>query len=72
MFDTLRCDEIGMVLTEGFAMTPAASVSAGSTSRIRRPVLQCRARIGDDQLKDYAARSGRSEDDLRRALAPVL
>ena len=28
--------------------------------------------IAEDQLKDYAARSGRAEVELRRALAPSL
>jgi 5-methyltetrahydrofolate--homocysteine methyltransferase len=29
-------------------------------------------RIGEDQVADYARRSGRGQDDLRRALASVL
>ncbi len=71
LFDTLRAEEIGMELTEHFAMMPASSVSGFYFSH---PLADYFAvgRIGEDQLKDYAARAARDEDELRRVLAPVL
>ena len=71
LFDTLGCDEIGITLTESFAMHPASSVSGFYFSHPQAQYFNV-GPVGDDQLKDYAARSGRSEDELRRALGSVL
>jgi 5-methyltetrahydrofolate--homocysteine methyltransferase len=71
MFDVLRCEEIGMVLTEGYAMMPAASVSGFYLSHPQASYFNV-GPIGADQVKDYAARSGRDEKELRRALAQLL
>ena len=71
MFDLLQCEEIGMVLTEGYAMMPAASVSGFYLSHPQASYFNV-GPIGADQVKDYAMRSGREEKDLRRALAPLL
>ena len=71
MFDLLQCEEIGMVLTEGYSMMPAASVSGFYLSHPQASYFNV-GPIGADQVKDYAMRSGREEKDLRRALAPLL
>ncbi|MFP5462468.1 MAG: vitamin B12 dependent-methionine synthase activation domain-containing protein, partial [Gammaproteobacteria bacterium] len=71
LFDTLRAEEVGMALTESYAMTPAASVSGFYFSHPASSYFNV-GTIGEDQLKDYASRSGRDEDELRRALFPVL
>jgi 5-methyltetrahydrofolate--homocysteine methyltransferase len=71
LFDALRAEEIGMGLTEHFAMMPASSVSGFYFSHPLSAYFAV-GRIGEDQLKDYAARAGRDEEELRRALAPVL
>ncbi|MFO1199267.1 MAG: methionine synthase [Burkholderiaceae bacterium] len=71
LFDALGCEEIGMTLTESFAMTPAASVSGFYLSHPQAQYFNV-GRIGDDQLSDYARRSGRDEAELRTALASVL
>ncbi|MEB2351038.1 MAG: methionine synthase [Burkholderiaceae bacterium] len=71
LFDTLRAEEIGMGLTEHFAMMPASSVSGFYFSHPLADYFSV-GRIGEDQLKDYAARAARDEDELRRVLAPVL
>jgi 5-methyltetrahydrofolate--homocysteine methyltransferase len=71
MFDVLRCEEIGMGLTESLSMMPAASVSGFYFSHPQAQYFSV-GRIGEDQLKDYAHRSGRDESDLRRALASSL
>jgi 5-methyltetrahydrofolate--homocysteine methyltransferase len=71
MFKLLQCDDIGMSLTESLAMMPAASVSGfylGHPDSVYFNV----GKIGDDQLKDLAARRGVAEKDLQRLLAPNL
>ena len=52
-------------------MTPASSVSGFYFSHPASSYFNV-GKIGADQLADYAARAGRDEDELRRALAPVL
>jgi len=57
LFELLRAPELGIELTESFAMTPAASVSGlyfGHPSAKYFTV----GRIGRDQVEDYARRSG--------------
>ncbi|MCM5571348.1 methionine synthase [Burkholderiaceae bacterium FT117] len=71
MFDAMRCEEIGITLTESLAMDPAASVSGFYLSHPRAEYFNV-GPIGEDQLRDYAARSGRREDELRGALASLL
>jgi 5-methyltetrahydrofolate--homocysteine methyltransferase len=71
LFDYLRCEAVGITLTEHFAMSPAASVSGFYLSHPQAQYFNV-GPIGADQLADLARRTDRSEDDLRRALAPVL
>jgi len=71
MFDVLQAQDIGMVLTESYAMHPAASVSGFYFSHPQSQYFSV-GLIGEDQLRDYVARSGRSEQDVRRSLAPVI
>ncbi len=71
LFDALRAEEVGMALTEHFAMMPASSVSGFYFSHPASTYFSV-GRIGEDQLKDYVARAGRDEEELRRALAPEL
>jgi 5-methyltetrahydrofolate--homocysteine methyltransferase len=71
MFEVLHCDEIGMGLTESLAMTPAASVSGFYLAHPEARYFNV-GRIGEDQVRDLAARSGEPEDVWRRRLAPSL
>ena len=71
MFDTLRCEEIGMILTESYAMSPASSVSGFYFSHPESDYFNV-GPIAQDQLKDLVKRSGRDEVELRRALASLL
>jgi 5-methyltetrahydrofolate--homocysteine methyltransferase len=71
LFRVLRCEEVGISLTEHFAMSPAASVSGFYLSHPQAEYFNV-GPVGRDQLEDLGRRAGRSEDDLRRALAPVL
>ncbi len=71
LFAALRADNIGMSLTENFAMLPTAAVSG---FYFAHPAARYFAvgRIGDDQLADFAQRAGITPDAARRRLAPNL
>ena len=71
MFEVLDAADIGMALTESLAMTPAASVSGFYLAHPDSVYFNV-GRIGDDQLLDWAARTGIAADDARRLLAPAL
>ncbi|MDD2880022.1 MAG: methionine synthase [Rhodoferax sp.] len=71
MFALLQCEDIGMTLTESLAMNPAASVSGFYLGHPEATYFSV-GKIGDDQLKDLAARRGMNERDLQRLLAPNL
>jgi 5-methyltetrahydrofolate--homocysteine methyltransferase len=71
MFDAMRCEEIGMHLTESLAMQPAASVSGFYLSHPQAEYFNV-GPIGEDQLNDYAERSGRQVEELRSALGSLL
>ena len=71
LFALLRCDEIGMGLTESLAMTPAASVSGFYLAHPDSTYFNV-GKIGRDQLEDMAARRGLPVDELARWLAPNL
>ena len=71
MFDALAADEIGMTLTESYAMSPASSVSGFYFSHPQAKYFNV-GRIGRDQLEDLARRKSESVEDLERWLAPNL
>ena len=57
LFDLLRATEIGMSLTENYAMLPAASVSGFYFAHPEATYFAV-GKIGDDQAADIARRSG--------------
>jgi 5-methyltetrahydrofolate--homocysteine methyltransferase len=71
LFDLLRAPDIGMSLTENYAMLPAAAVSGFYFAHPDATYFAV-GRIGDDQLADYAQRAGMPLDEARRRLAPNL
>jgi 5-methyltetrahydrofolate--homocysteine methyltransferase len=71
MFNLLKCDEIGMQLTESFAMIPAAAVSGFYFAHPDSKYFSV-DKIGADQLEDMAKRRGLPKDYLERWLAPNL
>jgi 5-methyltetrahydrofolate--homocysteine methyltransferase len=71
MFRALQADEIGMGLTEGLAMTPAASVSGFYLAHPDSTYFNV-GRIGEDQMRDWAARLGIDEDEARRRLGGAV
>ena len=62
---------VGITLTENLAMFPAASVSGWYYSHPEAKYFSI-ARIGDDQVSDYASRSGMDIDTTKRWLNPLL
>jgi len=71
MFNLLQCDEIGMTLTESFAMQPAAAVSGFYFAHKEAKYFSV-DKIGNDQLEDMAKRRNLPKDYLERWLAPNL
>jgi 5-methyltetrahydrofolate--homocysteine methyltransferase len=71
MFRTLRAEEIGMKLTESFAMYPAAAVSGFYFSHPKSKYFVV-GKIGEDQFEDMARRRGIDKAELERYLAPNL
>jgi 5-methyltetrahydrofolate--homocysteine methyltransferase len=71
LFALLDAGEVGLALTESFAMTPPASVSGIYLAHPEARYFMV-GRVGRDQVEDYAARKGMSVDEVERWLAPVL
>jgi 5-methyltetrahydrofolate--homocysteine methyltransferase len=71
VFKTLHAEEIGMQLTESFAMYPGAAVSGFYFSHPESKYFVV-GKIGQDQLEDMAKRRGLPKDEVERYLAPNL
>jgi 5-methyltetrahydrofolate--homocysteine methyltransferase len=71
LFDLLDARDLGIELTESFAMTPPAAVSGIYLAHPEARYFAV-ARIGNDQLSDYAARKGESVPDVERWLRQNL
>ncbi|XVV14847.1 methionine synthase [Actinoplanes sp. CA-131856] len=71
LFDLLGTREIGVGLTESYAMTPAAAVSGLIFAHPDSRYFTV-GRLGKDQIVDYAARRGMSVDEVERWLRPNL
>ena len=72
LFDMLKATEnAGITLTESFAMWPAAAVSGFCFSHPQSQYFAV-ARIGRDQLEDYARRKGWDIETAEKWLAPNL
>ncbi len=72
LFDLLDAThKTGITLTESFAMLPTAAVSGLYFGHPQSEYFGV-ARIGDDQVADYAARRGLALDRARQCLRPNL
>ena len=72
LFDLLKVTEnTGITLTENLAMFPAASVSGWYYSHPEARYFSI-GRIGEDQVADYAGRTGMELEIARRWLKPLL
>ena len=67
----VQCEEIGMTLTESFAMLPAAAVSGFYFAHKESKYFSV-DKIGEDQLIDMAKRRNLPKDYLERWLSPNL
>ncbi|MEH0155701.1 methionine synthase [Limibacter armeniacum] len=72
LFDLLNAEsEIGIELTESFAMYPAASVSGWYFAHPDSKYFGL-GKIDKDQIEDYAKRKNMSVEEIERWLSPVL
>jgi 5-methyltetrahydrofolate--homocysteine methyltransferase len=71
LFELLDADETGLELTESFAMLPTAAVSGFYFGHAQAEYFGV-ARIGRDQVEEYAARRGVSLEQAERWLRPNL
>ncbi|MFM8900454.1 MAG: methionine synthase [Burkholderiales bacterium] len=68
MFRALACSEIGMGLTESWAMTPAASVSGFYLAHPESVYFNV-GKVGEDQLQEWSDRQGLDLAVVKRSLA---
>jgi len=71
LFELLEAPRLGMSVTENYAMWPAAAVAGFYLAHPDAHYFAV-GKIGDDQLADFAARTGLTLDEARRRLAPNL
>jgi 5-methyltetrahydrofolate--homocysteine methyltransferase len=71
LFELLGAEDVGLDLTESFAMTPAAAVSG---IYLAHPLARYFSigRVDRDQVEDYAARKGMTVEEAERWLSPNL
>ena len=71
LFATLNAPEVGIQVTDSFAMIPPSSVSGFYLAHPESTYFTT-GQIGDDQVQDMAARRGIDIDELRHRLAQNL
>jgi len=71
LFALLRADEVGLGLTESYAMTPPSAVAGLYLAHPQARYFAV-GKIGRDQVADYAARKGWTLAEAERWLAPNL
>jgi 5-methyltetrahydrofolate--homocysteine methyltransferase len=71
MFKVMQATEIGMSLTESYAMSPAAAVSGYYFAHHEAKYFSV-DKIGEDQLTELANRRKMKKEELARWLAPNL
>ena len=71
LFRVLRCEEIGMSLTESYAMLPTASITGFYFAHPDARYFTI-GKIGKDQVADMEKRRHVNEEKIAQWLAPVL
>jgi len=71
LFDLLGAPDVGITLTEHYAMSPAASVSGIYLGHPSARYFSL-GRIGPDQVRDYAQRKDMELEEIERWLSPSL
>ena len=71
LFELLEAEKIGMILTDSYAMYPAAAVSGFYFSNTESRYFGL-GKIEKDQVEDYAKRKGMTIEEAERWLGPNL
>lgn len=71
LFELLEANNVGITLTESYAMYPGAAVSGFYFSNPNSKYFGL-GKIEKDQVEDYARRKGMSVEEIERWLAPNL
>nr|WP_229215690.1 methionine synthase [Duganella sp. CY15W] len=71
MFNTMQAEDIGMELTDSYAMYPGAAVSGFYFAHPESKYFVV-GKIGDDQVNDMVQRRNVDKNELERWLAPNL
>jgi len=72
MWEVLKVEELsGIKLSESLSMLPASSVSALVFAHEDSQYFAV-GKIGKDQVEDYAARKGKSLEEMEKWLSPIL
>jgi 5-methyltetrahydrofolate--homocysteine methyltransferase len=71
IFELLKANEIGIILTESYAMFPASSVSGYYFSHPESKYFGL-GKIEKDQVHEYAIRKGMSLEEMEKWLSPNL
>ncbi|NIJ53379.1 methionine synthase [Dyadobacter arcticus] len=71
LFDLLGAEELGITLTESYAMYPASSVSGWYFSHPDSRYFPV-GKIFKDQVEDYARRKNMTLEDTEKWLSPIL
>jgi len=71
LFDVLGARDLGITLTESFAMQPASAVSGFYLSHPQSTYFAV-GKVAKDQVEDYARRKGMTVEETERWLAPYL
>lgn len=71
LFTLLKADEIGVELTESYAMYPASSVSGWYFSHEEAKYFNV-GKIQQDQVEDYAKRKGMGLEETQKWLRPII
>lgn len=71
LFDLLKAEQLGITLTESYAMYPASSVSGWYFSHPDSRYFPV-GKIFKDQVEDYAGRKEMPLDEIEKWLSPVL
>ncbi|MBS1949686.1 MAG: 5-methyltetrahydrofolate--homocysteine methyltransferase [Cytophagales bacterium] len=71
IFDLLKAEEVGILLTDSLAMYPAAAVSGYYFSNPQSNYFGL-GKIEKDQVAEYASRKGMSVQEVEKWLAPNL
>ncbi len=71
LFEILEAEQVGLTLTESYAMAPAAAVSGLILGHPEARYFTV-GRVGRDQVEDYAARKSMALGEVERWLRPNL